>query len=1359
MNIQNNYRKNETGELISPVFTMGLLMRSISGNGSFLLNHRIKILRQFTFLFITFLFAAGIRAQTVRTVGASGGADYSTLKAAFDDINAGALTGDIELDVISGTVESATATLNASGTGSAFYSTVLISPSAGSKVSITGNLSSGLIGLSGCTGVTIDGLLTGGDTLVLENTHASGFTVQFSSSASSNTLTRLYIYGKAASTATGVIHFSAASASLGYGNNDNVISNSFIGKGTGAGNPLNAIYSGGTSGKPNTGNSVTGSNISGFFGAAQSHYGIRLESNNYSWIIQNNNFYRESSLTVSSTSVQCAGISILSGGGYTISGNAIGYAASDNTGIFEYDVAASGHSFYGIYYYATETTASQITGNTITSVEVRAGSNAFSWYGIFIDGNASSIQAEISGNTIGSLTNADAIILTTTDRLDLYPLRINGSQNYQLTVSGNSIGSVNSDLINPGSLYASMLYIHGSGSSSVTASSNTIGASGNGIISIGTTTATGDYKIYGVSLLTAGSITLDGNTICHLYENSKGTSSPWIYGIYQSFSGGTSSTEKIIRNNTVHDIVSYSGYDPYSRVAAGIYLENGNNSYTLMVYGNSIYNIKYAGAESKNNHVSGIGIPSTSQKMKIYNNMIWGIENNSTYAWSSFTFNREGISGIEMNNSTNSTNLVEIYNNRILLEADNAGLPICVPIKGIEVHSLSVVYHNTVIISGSACGSGGTGIPTSCLTGGQYLEIDVFNNIFHNSRSGNGKHFAIANDGYTGYTPSNYTFFTDNNIYYTSDAATMAKWGGSDQTFAQWQASVYNAGSGPQVDQSSLNALPDLLSYTDMSQMYAGSAASPVRNTGTPLSGYTTDCVGNNRNLSQPYIGAFETRHEWVGMLSNDWATGVNWLSGFAPADGDDIFFSSMPNNDCVLDGHKIVNNLHNSQPIFKLVLNGYNLTVLGDLVCAGGAEIDGSAASSKLILNGSAAQDLPAGILTGGVLDNLTVQNPDGVTLNSDLQVSSVLEMNAGDIQLNGFILTLGSSAGSPGTLNYNQGHIIGSFTRWFASATNSGNSGLFPLGIDGNDRFVTVEYGTAPVSGGTLTATVNTGDMGTAGLPLNGIAAAGACSVFDVTSTSDNGYWVIDEGNGLSGGLYDITLVGQGIGGISSLCELTAIKRVSMGNWFESGTHEEVTGSVNRPVVKRTGALGWSNWGFGGGGLNPLPVRITRFSADCKDNGHSIVTWSLETTAGHNTIELQSSHDGINWITRTSVAITGDENAQSYKYIDAESGNAFYRLVIMDEAYMPVADKKIVSACRIENKNEITVSPNPTAGNISVYSSDEIGSYMIVNAIGQVVLQGYTEAGQLGLDMNMLPAGLYTLISASGKYTIYKQ
>ncbi len=134
------------------------------------------------------LYSFVLHAQVTKTVGAGG--DYTTLKSAFDDINAGIITGNIELQVIDDITETALAVLNASGSGSASYTAIKIYPTVSGK-SISGNFIGALIQLDGADNVTIDGRLnqTGSARdLTLENGNTSGKVIEFVGGASTNTI-------------------------------------------------------------------------------------------------------------------------------------------------------------------------------------------------------------------------------------------------------------------------------------------------------------------------------------------------------------------------------------------------------------------------------------------------------------------------------------------------------------------------------------------------------------------------------------------------------------------------------------------------------------------------------------------------------------------------------------------------------------------------------------------------------------------------------------------------------------------------------------------------------------------------------------------------------------------------------------------------------------------------------------------------------------------------------------------------------------------------------------------------------------------------------------------------------------------
>jgi hypothetical protein len=280
---------------------------------------------------------------------------------------------------------------------------------------------------------------------------------------------------------------------------------------------------------------------------------------------------------------------------------------------------------------------------------------------------------------------------------------------------------------------------------------------------------------------------------------------------------------------------------------------------------------------------------------------------------------------------------------------------------------------------------------------------------------------------------------------------------------------------------------------------------------------------------------------------------------------------------------------------------------------------------------------------------------------------------MQAGNLTANSNLLTLGESATLPGTLVYADGRIVGAMKRWFAAAVNVGDaSGLFPIGNSSFEKFVKVEFSTAPSTGGSLTATYLDQDMAAFGVPATtySIPSVGACPSFNVSRLSGQGFWQMDDSDGLNEGEYDITLDAEGFEIVNDICALTALKRVGAGEWLQSGIHVAATGNTVRPVVKRSGASGWSNWGFGGGGVNPLPIELLEFSA--RPNGNQVdVSWSTASEINNERFEVERSSNAQSFTKIATLAGAGNSNTLlNYTATDLQplNGVSYYRLKQID-------------------------------------------------------------------------------------------
>src|ERR1044071_5847539 len=257
-----------------------------------------------------------------------GGGSYPTLKDAFDAINAGIHTGAVSVSVVLDTTETASAVLNASGSGSASYTSVTINP-VGTR-SITGSIAGPLIDLNGADNVTIDGLNSASNSLFIVNTAvaATPSTIRFINDASNDTVTNCTIAGSNTAATLGTIFFSTGTTT---GNVGDKISNCTI-TGQGGNLPANAIYSSGTSAAiPNTA-TIGGNNIQDYFSATVVSVGINLgATGNTGWTIKNNKLF-QTATRVFTTANTHNGIFVGTGAGYTITDNTIGFADAAGNG-------------------------------------------------------------------------------------------------------------------------------------------------------------------------------------------------------------------------------------------------------------------------------------------------------------------------------------------------------------------------------------------------------------------------------------------------------------------------------------------------------------------------------------------------------------------------------------------------------------------------------------------------------------------------------------------------------------------------------------------------------------------------------------------------------------------------------------------------------------------------------------------------------------------------------------------------------------------------------------------------------------------------------------------------------------------
>lgn len=633
---------------------------------------------------------------------------YATLGAAFIAINNGTHTGSIVIDVCGDTTEAAAGSvLNASGAGSASYSSIIIRPVGGVSRTITAATTPGqpMIDLNGADNVTIDGLNSGGNSLTITNTTVSvtsgTSTIRFINDATSNLLTNLNILGSSTMPTTtngGTIFFSTA-ASGGVGNDNNTVSNSQIGP-AGSNPPTKAIYSNGSTTSTNIYNSgivFSQNSIFDFFNEAATSNGFYLANGTTDWTVSDNKLFQTVQRTHATgqlhSPIQVANNNT---GAISITGNTIGY--SSNTGIGTYDiVGVAGSRVYQIYFSAHSTaTPSSIQGNTITNISVSGNLSGNPFGGIVIAGGRADI-GNITGNVIGSATTGGAISVSNSS----------GSNSTVFGIDNISAGG------------------------NISVSNNTVG----GITA--TNTSTGAIDLFGIRAST-GSVsftsTVQNNLIgfaaAPLVNNATSSGSN-VVGI-QLFSTTAAASGNVVSNMTM--VAGNAGVGS-SASMIGFWLEAPSSTIGNNISGNVIRNLSNTDT-ANNDTVTGLYYNSGNGPHVVQRNFIHGLSVGDAVSTTGT------VNGIEV--QTGST----IYQNNMI--ALGNGVTASNQISGIRQVSggSDNFYHNSVYIGGTdVVGSSATYAIQSTIVSNNREYRD---NIFVNARSnggGTGKHYAVRMGG------------------------------------------------------------------------------------------------------------------------------------------------------------------------------------------------------------------------------------------------------------------------------------------------------------------------------------------------------------------------------------------------------------------------------------------------------------------------------------------------------------------------------------------------------------------------------------------------------------------------------------
>lgn len=894
---------------------------------------------------------------------------YTTLGAAFTDINNGLYTGNLTIKIRGNTTELTSAVINASGSGSANYSHILVYPTR-TGIKVTGSLAAPLVDVNGADNITFDGRIDGAGTanqLTFTNSSTASTsgtsTFRFINSAQSDSIRYCNVEGASTDATAGVIFINGDS---GNGNDNLVIINNNLTSVSAANRPSNLIYSVGSGSSINDGAKIQYNNLYNFFRTANTSFGINIGSGSNAFTISNNSFYETTSFTPSSAASYAAiYINNTSGGGFSISENYIGGNAANCSGTWVKN-AGNSNVFYGIYL-NIGSTASSLQGNVIKNINW-SNTGSTSWYGVHVGAGAVNIGTT-SGNTIGATTGTGSVVITNT-LSGGNVIGLNISSTGTVDCRNNKIGAITTANASTNATHFYGVY-KSAVAGTTTISGNTIGsASTSNSINASSASSSNAQSVYGIKSDGTGDVTISENVIANLTNGTTNSTTSTLGNINGiNISAGNSN---IVDKNTVRNLNIANANNTFGTTTSAIGIALTGTVANSTISGNTVYGIynnftNYAGA------VIGIYYAgSTSGTNTVTKNFIHTVRApNNTATNGTTVVGILAASGV----TTYSNNIIYLG----LVGVSGRSIVYGMYDSGVASQTCNL-YFNSVYIAGTELGANNSAAIYSAANANTR---DYRNNVFFNARTGGtGAHYAI----YFNYTSAGTLTCNYNDYYTTGTTSYLARFNGANDNTIPFITGQ---------DGNSVNLNP---MFNSAGSTTATDYKVAITLNGIAGTGITTDYGFNARPATNPTMGAWESNsNKWKGTLSNDWNTAGNWTGNIVPAVDANVEFDAAPVNHCVMDQNRSVNNIINAQSTYRVVTNGKKLTVKGSLVFTNGAQIDATSANTEIEFAGAAQQTIPASVFYNDQVYNLTVNNGSNVLLNGTLILLNTISATSG--------------------------------------------------------------------------------------------------------------------------------------------------------------------------------------------------------------------------------------------------------------------------------------------------------------------------------------------------------------------------
>ncbi len=428
----------------------------------------------------------------------------------------------------------------------------------------------------------------------------------------------------------------------------------------------------------------------------------------------------------------------------------------------------------------------------------------------------------------------------------------------------------------------------------------------------------------------------------------------------------------------------------------------------------------------------------------------------------------------------------------------------------------------------------------------------------------------------------------------------------------------------------------------------------------------------------------------WYGKSGTDWGTDANWLkyngSNFEttsiPTSTNNVIISNISgtcnsaNQPVVSLANGVCNNLFIASGASVSMSNAQTLNIKGNWTNTGTF----TAGDGTVIFNGTSLQVIKAG---GSAFNNVKFENSAGFNVNEAMTINGNADFNNGIVNfMTAGSLTFSNSATS--NIGNSTSYVNGIITKTGSSAFN------FATG-DG------VYWGPCGIAAPSASSTITAQYFHLAG-PLNWTFAY-MCPASNLHHTSGVEHWLLNS----DASTPNVTLYWNTASIVVDPNTLVVSHFNSSTNCWENKGAANITGNANAGSV--TNAIPFTSYSPITLGtkteINPLPVELTLFSAECDNNNNVQLYWTTASEINNDYFEIQRSTDDLAWEVIETVQGAGFSNTSlNYDYLDRENPNAntYYRLRQVD--YDGRSKFSDIISIRCENNMEkptISIYPNP--------------------------------------------------------------